>query len=67
MEKMKEKDLMTRLEVIEYLRISSATMSRLMKSCAFPYIKLERRVLFRKSEIDAYLEAHMVRPAGGKK
>ncbi len=64
---MEERDLMTKQEVMEYLRISHQTLFRLMKSGAFPYIKMERKVLFRKRDIDAYLEAHMVKPAGGKK
>lgn len=58
---MERKDLMTRAEVIDYLRISSMTLHRLMKEHKFPYIKLGKRVLFRKSEIDKYLESKMVR------
>lgn len=64
---MKEKDLLTRQDMMTYLSISSATLHRLMKSGAFPYIKMGRRVLFRRADIDAYLEAHLVKPASGKK
>jgi excisionase family DNA binding protein len=64
---MKTGELMSRAEVMEYLKISHQTLYKLMKLNAFPYIKMERKVLFRKSDIDAYLEAHMVRPAGRKK
>jgi excisionase family DNA binding protein len=53
---------MTKSEVMEYLRISKPTLQRLMRKTAFPFIKLDKAVLFRKSDIDAYLEAHMVRP-----
>jgi len=58
---MEKKDLMTREEVMEYLRISNMTLHRLMKEHKFPYIKLGKRVLFRQSEIDAYLEEKTVR------
>ena len=59
---MKEKELLTRQEIMEYLSISSATLHRLMRRNAFPYIKLEKKVLFRKSDIDAYLDAHLIKP-----
>lgn len=57
---MKKEDLMTRKEVMEYLRISHQTLHKLMKQRAFPYIKLEKRVLFKKTDIDKYIEAHIV-------
>jgi len=57
----KESAFITRKEVMAYLRISSATLQRLMKRHAFPYIKLEKKILFRKEDIDKYLEAHMVK------
>ena len=52
---------MTKTDVMEYLRISHDTLHRLMKRHAFPYVKLDRRVLFRKNEIDTYLESKTVR------
>lgn len=58
---MDNKELMTRAEVLEYLRISNMTLHRLMKDHKFPYIKLGKRVLFRREDIDKYLEAHMVK------
>ncbi len=61
--------LMTKKDVMAYLRISHDTLHRLMKSGTFPYIKLERRVLFRRSEIEAFLESKTMgkRPAKGKR
>lgn len=53
--------LMTKKEVMEYLRISHDTLHRLMKQRAFPYIKLERKVLFKKSDIEKFLESKKVR------
>jgi excisionase family DNA binding protein len=61
---MKKDDLMTKREVMDYLRISLATIDRLIKRYAFPYIKLGKRVLFRRSEIDAYLESKTIRKKG---
>jgi len=58
---MEKERLMTKSEVMDYLRISHQTLHRLMKQFAFPYIKMDRKVLFKKSEIDAYLEAKTVR------
>jgi excisionase family DNA binding protein len=60
---MKYPDLMTKAEVMDYLRISRATLQRLMKDFAFPFIKFGKRVLFRRSEIDAYLESKTVKKA----
>jgi excisionase family DNA binding protein len=58
---MENKELMTRAEVISYLRISNMTLHRLMKAHGLPYIKLGKRVLFRRADIDKYLEAHFIR------
>lgn len=58
---MENQELMTRAEVFKYLRVSNMTLHRLMKDHKFPYIKLGKRVLFRKEDIDKYLEAHMVK------
>jgi excisionase family DNA binding protein len=58
---MKKEDLMTRRDVMEYLRISHQTLHKLMKQRAFPFIKLEKKVLFRKQDIDAFLESKTVR------
>lgn len=61
------KELLTRAQVMAYLQISAMTLHRLMKRHAFPYIKLETKVLFRRSDIDSYLEAHLVKAPTGKK
>jgi excisionase family DNA binding protein len=58
---MEQEVLMTKKEVQAYLRISHMTLQNLMKRHSLPYIKLEKRVLFRRSDIDAYLEAHLVK------
>jgi excisionase family DNA binding protein len=57
-----EKDVfLTKKEVVEYLRISEGTLYKLMKRKAFPYIKLERKVLFKKQDIDKFLESKLIK------
>jgi len=58
---MKNDDLLTREELVAYLKISRGTLYKLMKQNAFPYMKLERKVLFRKGDIDKWLESKIVR------
>jgi excisionase family DNA binding protein len=63
---MEKKDiLMTRAEIIKYLKISPATLTKLMKSRAFPFIKFEKsrrgKVLFKRADIDAFLESKVIR------
>ncbi|MCX6565391.1 MAG: helix-turn-helix domain-containing protein [Candidatus Aminicenantes bacterium] len=60
-ETIKNDDLTTKSEIIAYLRISLATLDRLIKRHAFPFIKFEKKVFFRRSEIDAYLESKTAR------
>jgi len=60
---MKKDDvLMTRLEVMEYLKISHNLMYSLMRDRAFPFFRLKgRKVLFKKSDIDKWLESKRVK------
>jgi len=58
---MLKEELLTRAQVMEYLKISRTTLQKLMKQKAFPYIKLERKVLFRKKDIDKFLESKLVK------
>jgi len=54
-------ELLTREQVMRYLQIGHSTLSKLMRRKTFPYIKLERKVLFKKSDIDAWLESKIVK------
>lgn len=48
-------------EAVAYLRLSPSTLARFRKENARPnYIKLGRRVLYRKSELDAYIDANLI-------
>jgi excisionase family DNA binding protein len=58
---MPPEDLMDKAGLMEYLKISRATLQKLMAARAFPYIKFGRRVLFRKADIDAWLESKIVK------
>ena len=55
------KELMSLAELLEYLKISRTTLHKLMKSRQIPFIKLNRRVLFRKQDIDRFLESKLVK------
>lgn len=45
-----------------YLNISSATLARLRKTNSGPtYIKLGRRVLYRQSDLDAYINSNTIK------
>ena len=54
-------ELLTREQAMRYLQIGHSTLSKLMRQKAFPYIKLERKVLFKKADIDRWLESKMVK------
>lgn len=54
-------ELLTKKEVAELLRSSIATVDRLMRSKKVKYLKLEKKVLFRKKDIDAFLEKRLVK------
>jgi len=58
---MLERDLFTRKEIMEYLRISRGTLDRMMKRRDLPFIKLGKKVLFRKQDIDRFLESKLVK------
>lgn len=58
---MNQERLLTRKDVMEYLRISHGTLHKLVKSRAIPFIKLERKVLFKKADVEAWLETKRVK------
>jgi excisionase family DNA binding protein len=56
-----EKDLMTRNEVMRFLRISKRTLYLMMKARDIPFFKFKRKVLFRKSDLDRWLESKRIK------
>ena len=53
-----EREYLNKKDLQGYLKISSATVDRLMKE-GLPHVKLRRRVLFRVDLVDGWLEAKM--------
>ena len=53
-------EYLTKQEVAQYMRVSLATLERLMRQ-GLPYVKLERRVLFRKADVDRWLGSKIVK------
>ena len=59
-------DVLTRQEAANYLRISLRKLDYLSHSGQIPYVKMGPRkvkgvrVLFRKRDLDAYVEKHLV-------
>ncbi len=58
-----ENQYLTKSDVLAYLKISRFILEKLMRQ-GLPHIKLDRRVLFRKDQIDAFLESRVVRKGG---
>lgn len=58
---MADREFMTRTEVMMYLRISRGTLDKLQKRLEFPFAKVGKKVLFRKRDIDSWMESQMVR------
>ena len=54
-------EYLTKDQLVQYLKVSRPTIDRLMRQRAFPFVKLARRVLFRKADIDRFLESKTVR------
>jgi excisionase family DNA binding protein len=56
-----EKQLLTIAELQDYLSISRTTVFKLMKTKRIKYAKVGRRVLFRKSDIDDFIQKSIVK------
>ena len=52
-------EILTKEEACNYLKVSRGVLEKYMKNGELPYAKLERRVLFRKKDIDAFLEKYI--------
>lgn len=58
---MPEREVLTKAEAVEYTRLSRATLDRLMKSRELRHMKVGKKVLFRKCDIDAFLKKRLVK------
>lgn len=52
-------EYMTKAECQEYLRISKSSLEKLVKE-GLPRIKLDRKVIFRKADVDRWLERKVI-------
>lgn len=53
-------EYLTKKELMDYLKISRTTVDGLMRQ-GLPFIKLKRRVLFRREDVDSFLESKIMR------
>ncbi|MGB7296810.1 MAG: helix-turn-helix domain-containing protein [Candidatus Aminicenantales bacterium] len=53
--------MLTKKEMLEYLRISKGTLDKMMRKREIPFHKIGKRVLFKKSDIDRWLESKRVK------
>jgi excisionase family DNA binding protein len=60
-----QREMLTKDEVVDLLRISPSILDRLIKNKEIPYIKLapgrKGRILFHKSDIDKFLESKLIK------
>lgn len=54
-------EYLTKEELRQLIRVSRATLDLIMKRKEVSYIKLRRRVLFKKADVDAWLESKRVK------
>ncbi len=55
-----EHDLLNKEELLEFLRVSRRSLDRMIERREFPFIKLGRRILFKKSDIEAWIETKKI-------
>lgn len=58
--------MMTKREAMEYLRVSQATVDRLMKSRDLAFVKIGKKVIFRRRDLDAYIRKNTVKAKASK-
>lgn len=60
MRKVEDDKLLTKKEVVEYLRVAHQTLEKLMKQKQISFIKLDRKVLFKQSDVDEFIESKRI-------
>jgi len=55
-----ETPYLTKKELMAYLKVSRTIIEKLMRQ-GLPHIKLDRRVLFRREDVDKWLESKIVK------
>lgn len=56
-----EKELLSQADLLEYLQIGRTTLFKLLKNNEIPHIRLGRKILYRKADIDAWLETKRIK------
>jgi excisionase family DNA binding protein len=51
---------LTKKELLAYLKVSRTIVEKLMRQ-GLPHIKLDRRVLFRREDVDAFMAKKIVK------
>jgi excisionase family DNA binding protein len=59
-----EREVLTRAQVMDYLQISHGTLHKLIKAEGLPHARIGKKVLFRKADVDRWLESKVVRRPG---
>jgi excisionase family DNA binding protein len=54
-------ELLTVPQVLDLLHISRATLHRHLKAGMLPHVKLGRRVLFRKADVENFIASKIVK------
>jgi len=54
-------ELLTVPQVLDLLHISRATLHRHLKAGMLPHVKLGRRVLFRKADVEKFIASKIVK------
>lgn len=60
MRKAEDDKLLTKEETSKYLRVSRQTLEKLMRKKQISFIKLDRKVLFKKLDIDEFIESKRI-------
>ena len=50
-------EILTKKETLEYLKIGRSTLEKFMNERQISFIKLERKVFFKKVDIDKFIES----------
>ena len=56
---LKEDSLMTAEDVCKYLQISTRTCQNMRNSRMVPYVKVGKKILFRRSDINEFVNKHL--------
>ena len=60
MKKVDYNEILTKKETLKYLKIGRCTLEKLMNQKQISFIKLDRKVLFKQSDIDEFIESKRI-------